>query len=145
VAAPDRLHFPDCPALGPDGLEKLADADGIVCLSATKGQAPAAERLRGLLVQALGKFDLSALIASAGLKGSKSETLEEWLRDEFFEQHCALFHQRPFLWHLWDGHKSGFSALVNYQAHPRQPEKSPTPTRRLIRRQQACRGCRRGR
>ena len=106
--------FPDCPALGPDGLEKLTDADGIVCLSATKGEAPAAERLRGLLVQALGNFDLSALLASAGPKGSKSKTLEEWLRDEFFEQHCALFHQRPFIWHVWDGHKSGFSALVNY-------------------------------
>jgi hypothetical protein len=106
--------FPDCPALSQDGLEKLADENGIVCLSATKGEAPAAERLRGLLVQALGKFDLSALIASAGPKGSKSETLEEWLRDEFFEQHCALFHHRPFLWHIWDGHKNGFSALVNY-------------------------------
>jgi hypothetical protein len=106
--------FPDCPALGTDGLEKLADPDGIVCLSATKGEAPAAERLRGLLMQALGKFDLSALIASAGPKGSKSETLEEWLRDEFFEQHCALFQHRPFVWHIWDGHKSGFSALVNY-------------------------------
>jgi hypothetical protein len=106
--------FPDCPALGLDGLEKLADEDGIVCLSATKGKAPAAERLRSLLVAALGKFGLSALITSAGPKGSKSETLEEWLRDEFFEQHCALFHHRPFLWHLWDGHKSGFSALVNY-------------------------------
>jgi hypothetical protein len=106
--------FPDCPALGPDGLEELADHDGIVCLSATKGEAPGAERLRGLLMQALGKFDLDALIASAGPKGSKSETLEEWLRDEFFEQHCALFHHRPFVWHIWDGHKSGFSALVNY-------------------------------
>ena len=117
--------FPDCPALGPDGLEKLADEDGIVCLSATKGEAPAAERLRGFLVQALGKFDLSALIASAGPKGSKAETLEEWLRDEFFEQHCALFHHRPFIWHIWDGHKSGFSALVNYhQAHPRQSGKA---------------------
>jgi hypothetical protein len=106
--------FPDCPALEHDGLEKLADKDGIVCISATKGEPPAAERLRGLLVQALGKFDLSALIASAGPKGSKSETLEEWLRVEFFEQHCALFHHRPFIWHMWDGNKSGFSALVNY-------------------------------
>lgn len=109
--------FPDCPALGPDGLEQLADADGIVCLSATKGEAPAAERLRALLAQAMGKLDLPALIASAGpggKKGSKSETLEDWLRDEFFEQHCAIFGNRPFIWHLWDGHKSGFSALVNY-------------------------------
>jgi hypothetical protein len=106
--------FPDCPALGPDGLVKLADADGIVCLSAAKGEPPAAERLRSLLVQAMGTFDLSALIDAAGRKGSTSETLEEWLRDEFFEQHCALFHHRPFIWHIWDGHKSGFSALVNY-------------------------------
>jgi hypothetical protein len=106
--------FHDCPALDQDGLEKLADKDGIVCLSATKGEAPAAERLRALLVQALGKFDLTALLASAGPKGSKSEKLEEWLRDEFFEQHCALFQHRPFIWHIWDGHKCGFSALVNY-------------------------------
>ena len=107
-------EFPDCPPLDPDGLEKLADEDGIVCLSATKGEAAAAERLRVGVVQALGEFDLSALIANAGLKGSKSETLEDWLRDEFFEQHCALFQHRPFIWHIWDGHKSGFSALVNY-------------------------------
>jgi hypothetical protein len=104
----------DCPALGPDGLEELADNDGIVCLSATMGEAAAAERLRGLLLHAMGKFDLNILIASAGPKGSQSRTLEEWLRDEFFEQHCALFHNRPFIWHIWDGHKSGFSALVNY-------------------------------
>ena len=41
--------FPDCPALEQDGLEKLADQDGIVCLSATKGELPAAERLRAIL------------------------------------------------------------------------------------------------
>ncbi len=106
--------FPDCPALSPDGLEKAADDDGIVCLAATKGEGAAAERLRALLAQALGTLDLAALIASAGPGGSKSETLDEWLRDEFFEQHCALFHNRPFIWQVWDGHKSGFSALVNY-------------------------------
>ena len=106
--------FPDCPALGLDGLEALADEDGIVCLSATKGEAPGAERLRALLAQDLGKLDLATLLASAGPKGSKATSLEDWLRDEFFEQHCALFDNRPFIWHLWDGHKSGFSALVNY-------------------------------
>ena len=31
--------FPDCPALGPDGLEKLADDDGIVCINPIKGEA----------------------------------------------------------------------------------------------------------
>ncbi len=105
---------PDCPPLGPDGLEVLADVDGIVCLSATKGELPAAERLGTLLAQAIGSFGLGQLLTAAGPKGSSSETLDEWLRDEFFDQHCALFHQRPFIWHVWDGRRDGFSALVNY-------------------------------
>jgi hypothetical protein len=107
--------FPDCPARDPDGLETLADADGIVCLSATKGEPAAAERLRGLLAQAYGENwnasvqqDLHAQVGYAG------KTLDDWLRDGFFEQHCALFHHRPFIWHIWDGNKNGFSALVNY-------------------------------
>ena len=77
-------------------------------------EQPAAARLRQLLTAALGTFDERALIASAGLKGSKSKTLEDWLRDEFFEQHAKLFHDRPFIWHLWDGRADGFHALVNY-------------------------------
>ncbi len=107
--------FPDCPALGPDGLEKLAASNGIVCISATKGAAPAAERLRELLARAWGKewnATLSEdLLAQTGYAG---ETLDDWLRNGFFEQHCVLFHHRPFIWQIWDGHKSGFSALVNY-------------------------------
>src|SRR5262249_38449454 len=31
-----------------------------------------------------------------------------------FEQHCEVFHGRPFIWHIWDGRGDGFSALVNY-------------------------------
>ena len=46
--------------------------------------------------------------------GSKKRTLADWLRDEFFKQHCALFGNRPFIWHIWDGQRDGFSALVNY-------------------------------
>ena len=106
--------FPDCPAIGLDGLEIQADVDGIVCLSSTKGEAPAAERLRSLLASALGSFEIRSLLATSGPAGSKAETLEAWLRDEFFDQHCALFQHRPFIWHVWDGHKSGFSALINY-------------------------------
>jgi hypothetical protein len=44
----------------------------------------------------------------------KDRDLADWLRDGFFEQHCRLFHNRPFIWHIWDGRKDGFSALVNY-------------------------------
>jgi hypothetical protein len=40
--------------------------------------------------------------------------LESWLRDKFFASHCKLFGNRPFIWHIWDGRKDGFSALVNY-------------------------------
>ncbi|MBZ4194011.1 MAG: N-6 DNA methylase [Candidatus Contendobacter sp.] len=106
--------FPDCPALGPDGLETFADDDGIVCLPPLNREQPAAARLRQLLHAALGPFDERALIARAGLKGSQAKTLEDWLRDEFFAQHAKLFHDRPFIWHLWDGRPDGFHALVNY-------------------------------
>ena len=42
-------------------------------------------------------------------------TLDDWLRNNFFEEHCKLFHERPFVWHIWDGRKrDGFHALVNY-------------------------------
>ena len=108
--------FPDCPALGPDGLEKLADDDGIVALSPAKGEQPAAARLPALLAGAFGS-DWSArkarLIARPR-SGSPARSLDDWLRDGFFEQHCALFHQRPFIWHIWDGRRDGFHALVNY-------------------------------
>jgi hypothetical protein len=106
--------FPDCPALKADGLEELADKDGIVCLSATKGEAPAADRLNALLAAAFGSEWSSTkareLLAAAD---SKAKTLADWLSEDFFEQHCALFHQRPFIWHVWDGLKGGFNALVN--------------------------------
>jgi len=106
--------FPDCLALGSDGLEKFESEDGIVCLPAVNREQPAPARMRQLLTAALGTIDERTLIASAGLKGSKSKTLEDWLRDEFFEQHAKLFNDRPFVWHLWDGRADGFHALVNY-------------------------------
>jgi hypothetical protein len=47
-------------------------------------------------------------------EGSSARDLDAWLRDEFFDGHCRLFHQTPFIWHVWDGLKDGFAALVNY-------------------------------
>jgi len=108
-------EFPDCPALGPDGLEKLTDGDGIICLAPLRGEPAASDRLQQLLTAAYGKewkpSVLDHLLAEAGYGG---KTLDDWLRDGFFEQHCQLFHQRPFIWQIWDGQKRGFSALVNY-------------------------------
>ena len=80
-----------------------------------KAKRPAAERLRELLARAYGKdwnaTRQEALLAQVDYAGA---SLEDWLRNGFFEQHCALFHHRPFIWHIWDGLKNGFSALVNY-------------------------------
>jgi hypothetical protein len=107
--------FPDCPALGPDGLESLADKDGIVCIPPVRGEASAADRLLNLLAKAYGQSwsgdILPGLLKDAGYAG---KSLEAWLRDGFFQQHCNLFHQRPFIWHIWDGLQDGFSALINY-------------------------------
>jgi len=107
--------FPDCPTLGKDGLEKMVDEDGIVCVSAIKGEAPASDRLRMLMAAAFGEEwsinKQSELLAQVEYSG---KTLEEWLRNEFFNQHCQLFHQRPFIWQIWDGLRDGFSVLVNY-------------------------------
>lgn len=97
-------------------LEDYADSDGIVCIPSVRGEDPAAERLRALLAAAYGD-DWSPtkeqeLIAATG---SKAKELDEWLRNDFFEQHCKLFHHRPFIWHIWDGRRrDGFHALVNY-------------------------------
>ena len=108
--------FPDCPALGPDGLEGHADDDGIVALSPINREEAAATRVRALLKSAYGNewqdgVTERQLLADAGHGGV---TLEDWLRDSFFEEHCKLFHHRPFIWHIWDGEKHGFHVLVNY-------------------------------
>jgi hypothetical protein len=96
-------------------LDGFANTDGIVCLPPVSGQPPAVERLRALLASAYQADWTSALenrlISDAGSAG---RTLDDWLQNDFFSQHCRLFHNRPFLWHIWDGHKEGFSAIVNY-------------------------------
>jgi hypothetical protein len=106
-------HWPD---REPDDLDALFDADGIVPISSVRGELPAAERLREVLKAASGS-EWSAslehrLLTEAG--AGSGTTLDDWLRNSFFEQHCKRFHQRPFIWHLWDGRKDGFSCLVNY-------------------------------
>lgn len=104
-----------------EDLDGLADPDGIVCLPSVAGEAPAAERLQRLLAAAYGKDWSPALLKRLLVgSGSKKTSLAEWLRDDFFKQHCALFGNRPFVWHIWDGLKDGFSALVNYHRMDRK-------------------------
>ena len=96
-------------------FDKFVDDDGIACIPAVRGEAPLADRLLNLLVVAYGDAwsgdTLSTLLANSDHAG---KSLESWLRDKFFVQHCKLFQNRPFIWQIWDGLRDGFSALVNY-------------------------------
>jgi hypothetical protein len=115
----------------PDSLDACIDEDGIITLSPLVGQEGFASRLRSILqaayqieaperpngapkVEEPRRWDESNLPRLLARAGSPGMNLEEWLRDKFFESHCKLFHQRPFIWHIWDGRKDGFHAFVNY-------------------------------
>jgi hypothetical protein len=96
-------------------LLPYADDDGIVCIPPVRGEASAADRLLNLLASAYGDAWSSDILA--GLLKSVDQagkTLETWLREKFFTQHCKLFQHRPFIWHIWDGLRDGFAALGNY-------------------------------
>jgi len=98
-----------------DDLDQMAEREGIVCLPSVAGQPPAAERLQHLLAVAFGTTWSPAKARELlGQDGSSKKSIADWLRDEFFKQHSSLFGSRPFVWHIWDGLKDGFSALVNY-------------------------------
>ena len=88
-------------------LAGFADNDGIVCIPSVRGEESATVRLFALLVGS--GMTLGQVRSLAGAD------LDDWLRNSFFEEHCKLFHHRPFVWHIWDGRKrDGFHALVNY-------------------------------
>lgn len=100
-------------------LAEHTDDDGIVCLPSVRGEAPAHDRLLKLLIAAWETVQpdswkpavLDKLLADADCAG---KGLDVWLREKFFEQHAKRFHHRPFIWHVWDGLKDGFAALMNY-------------------------------
>lgn len=96
-------------------LANHADKDGIVCIPPVGRESSASDRLLNLLADAYGDAwgndTLAQLLASADHAG---KSLDAWLRDKFFVQHCKLFGNRPFVWHVWDGLRDGFAALVNY-------------------------------
>ncbi len=98
-----------------DKLLTYIDDDGIVCIPPVRGEAAASDCLLNLLAAAYGdewsNDILAELLKNAAHAG---KTLETWLREKFFTQHCKMFQHRPFIWHIWDGLPDGFAALVNY-------------------------------
>jgi hypothetical protein len=102
-----------------DQLAEHTDDDGIVCLPSVRGEPAAHDRLLKLLIASWETVQpgswkpavLDKMLADADWAG---KGLDVWLREKFFEQHAKRFHHRPFIWHVWDGLKDGFGALVNY-------------------------------
>ena len=94
-------------------LNQFTDDDGIVCLPAVRGEKAADQRLEAILQAAYGDAWTTPL-KNRLLETVGGKSLNQWLRDKFFEQHCKMFQHRPFIWHIWDGLADGFSALVNY-------------------------------
>jgi hypothetical protein len=91
-----------------DELAKFTTANGFLFIPSVRGEDPAGEWLL-------------ALLGACGLKPDKVRDLtggvdlDSWFHNSFFEEHLKLFHQRPFIWHIWDGRRrDGFHALVNY-------------------------------
>jgi hypothetical protein len=102
-----------------DELAEHTDDDGIVCLPSVRGEPAAHDRLLKLLIAAWETVQpgswkpgvLDKMLADVDCAG---KGLDVWLREKFFEQYAKRFHHRPFIWHVWDGLKDGFAALVNY-------------------------------
>ena len=108
--------------IGKAAVLPAATDDSILCIPAVAGERPLAERLRSILAAAFGsgwsEEKERQLVNEADerfeKKATKDQSLEGWLRERAFRQHCKLFHDRPFLWQVWDGMKDGFSAFLHY-------------------------------
>jgi hypothetical protein len=96
-------------------FDPFTDDDGIFCIPSVNAEQAGADRLRAFLQAVFGAdYNNKTINELLEKEGAKASNLEDWFRNEFFTQHCKVFGNRPFIWHIWDGRKDGFSALVNY-------------------------------
>lgn len=96
-------------------FDSLTDDDGIFCIPSVNAEQAGADRLRAFLQTVFGaEYNTRTVTELLAKEGVKASNLEDWLRNEFFLQHCKVFGNRPFLWQIWDGRKDGFSVIVNY-------------------------------
>ncbi len=101
-----------------------ADEDGIVPFVAVGGEAPLVDRVRVELDVLFPNHDLNQVEVGITnelkrrVKGFRRvETLEEWLRDEYFDYHTSLYQNRPIFWHIASAQGRGehaFGAIVHY-------------------------------
>lgn len=97
------------------------DEDGIFCIPSVNAEEAGADRLRSYLQAVFGGEYTNQTISELLTKvQAASSGLEDYLRKEFFSQHCKLFQNRPFNWNIWDGRSDWFSALVNYHKLTRE-------------------------
>ncbi|MEQ1719326.1 MAG: N-6 DNA methylase [Hyphomicrobium sp.] len=100
----------------------LDTPDCLYPLPAIGGQSKLADQLRNLLRNVYGHQLVDgaerALVTESDRaldnRESRDASLDAWISERAFRQHCVLYHQRPFLWHIWDGLKDGFSVFVDY-------------------------------
>jgi hypothetical protein len=96
-------------------FDHLTDEDGIFCIPSVNAEEAGADRLRSYLQEVFGsEWNNQTIGQLLTQEGASSANMEDWLRKEFFVQHCKVFQNRPFIWNIWDGRPDGFSALVNY-------------------------------
>jgi hypothetical protein len=96
-------------------FDHLSDDDGIFCIPSVNAEQAGADRLRTFLQAIFAEeWNNNTIATLLAKEGATSSNLEDYLRKEFFIQHCKVFQNRPFIWHIWDGRNDGFSALVNY-------------------------------
>jgi len=101
-----------------------ADDDGIVPFIAVGGEGRLIDRVRNELDALFPNHDLNQVEVAITnelkrrVKGYRHvETLEEWLRDEFFAYHTSMYKQRPIFWHIASSQGRGeqaFGAIVHY-------------------------------
>ena len=89
-------------------LQSLVENEGIVVY--TFGNGPGTRRrttASNPIETAWGDNWNGRCCRRALLVDSGGSSIDDWLRNHFFAEHCALFHHRPFIWHIWDGRKTG--------------------------------------
>jgi hypothetical protein len=114
----DRLKASKAPSAGENthiSISNIVDEDGIVCIPPVNGEPSAVERMRSVINTLYSsEWDHTTISDLIIKEGYDCDSLKKYLFDEWFDQHCMLFQNRPFIWHIWDGRKDGFSLLVNY-------------------------------